>query len=263
MKKYFSIIDREGLTFLTMGRFGCGEGVEVYFTTRSGGVSTGPFTGCNLDPEGGDDAAAVSANQKKVLGALGIEGVFLPRQVHGPEVVPADSLVEGFIFGKEGDAVAGRLPGAALGIMTADCLAVMLCSPPGPVVAAVHAGWRGIVRQVIPGALNFIHSLGGDISRTKAFLGPAVGPCCYLVEPEVAGQIAAASEPEAVLPGEGGRVRVDLAAAAGRQLEDGGVPRDNIVSSGLCTSCSPELFFSHRRDAGRTGRMAGIIVRRS
>jgi YfiH family protein len=262
LNKYFRIIDRDGLTFLTIRHPDFWEGVEVYFTTRVGGVSTGPFAGCNLDPHGGDDADAVSANQRKVLAALGIQGLFLPRQVHGRGVLQVGKMGEGFIFGDDGDAAAGSQPGAAVGVMTADCLAVMLCAPPNPVVAAVHAGWRGIVRQIIPGALNFIQSLGGEIHRTRAYLGPAIGPCCYLVEPEVAGQVADASESEAVLPGEGGRFRVDLAAAAGRQLGDGGLPPESIAFSGLCTSCSPELFFSHRRDAGKTGRMAGIIVRR-
>jgi len=262
LKKYFSIIDREGLTFLTSGPFGHAEGVEVYFTTRAGGVSTGPFTGCNLDPKGDDDAEAVSANQREVLAALKLEGLFLPRQVHGRNVVSAERVSGGFVFGKDGDAVAGSLPDAPLGVMTADCLAVMLYSPPGPVVAAVHAGWRGIVQGVLPEALSFVGSLGGDISRTKAFLGPAIGPCCYQVESQVAEQIAAASGPEAVLPGVEGGVRVDLAAAAGRQLAAGGVDPANVLSCGLCTSCNPELFFSHRRDEGRTGRMAGIIIRR-
>lgn len=240
------------------------DGVEVSFTTREGGVSGGPWASLNLDPRGGDDPRATAENQRRVLEALDLPGIFLPRQVHGTALIAAQEAPVGFAYGYEADAVMGDLTGAGLGVMTADCLPIMLHHPAAGVAAAVHAGWRGLVGGVIPRAVRaLLERRGGEAREIRAFLGPCIGTCCYEVDPAVAEQIAVAAGSRAVIRGTSPRPMADLREAALLQLATAGLERERIQSVELCTSCRADLFYSYRRDGARTGRMAGVIALRA
>jgi YfiH family protein len=170
------------------------------------------------------------------------------RQVHGAAVVEARAGACG-----EGDALVGDRPFLALAVVTADCVPVLLAARGR--IAAVHAGWRGIVAGVVPAALA---RLPGPPADRVAWLGPAIGPCCFEVEERVAGEIAAATAADAVVPQPGGRrPHVDLWRAISGQLA-GGVRE--IRRLGLCTRCETERLHSYRRDGARAGRNLSWIV---
>ena len=132
-------------------------------------------------------------------------------------------------------------PGLPPGVFVADCLPIALHGPGG--LAMVHAGWRGLSGGVVTTAAE-------AVDATAAAIGPGIGPCCYEVGDEVLEAFADLGD------GIGQGRMLDLPEVARRQLARGGV--EQVQSAGLCTSCEPELFFSHRRDHGRTGRQAGI-----
>lgn len=158
------------------------------------------------------------------------------RQVHGATVLEARPGAAG-----DGDALVTDQRGLALAVTTADCVPVLMAGPRR--IAAVHAGWRGIVAGVVPAALRAIDAAPAEVA---AWLGPAIGVCCYEVGGEVAGRIAAASSPAAVREGTGRRPHADLQAAVRVQLEREGVRAIEAVS--LCTRCESERLSSYRRD---------------
>jgi YfiH family protein len=221
-------------------------GVKFAFTKRPGGVSAAPFDSLNLSPFVGDDPASVTENQGRVAAALGVPGLKLVKQVHRADVLDA-SLEElderaPCILG-EGDAiVAGRSETSALMVMSADCVPILLAGPER--IAAVHAGWRGLVAGVIERAVESVGEVGA------AWVGPSIKGCCYEVGSEVTGAFERAGLP--VMASD----RVDPADAAASILRRAGI-RDVTVSPD-CTSCD-RSFFSHRRD-GPCGRQAAVIA---
>ena len=227
-------------------------GARVAFSTRNGGVSEGPYRSLNLGILTADDQGRVADNRRRLATAVGlrIEAVAMGWQVHGTAVRvwdrPPDgggSAVPGAALDRV-DAHATELLGIGLLVLAADCLPVALAAPGR--VAMVHCGWRGLAAGILDRAL------AGFADPPAAAIGPGIGPCCYEVGPEVVDALRAV--PGAVHGG-----RLDLRAVARGRLEAGGVERIDDV--GLCTSCRADLFFSHRRDGGVTGRQGGIVWR--
>ena len=178
-------------------------------------------------------------------------GTAMLRQVHSGHWVRADAP-----WGAarpEADAVGSGTPGVLLGVRTADCLPVLLVAPRSRAVAAVHAGWRGTVAGVLPRAVQGLTvDLGARPQEIEAAVGPGIGACCFEVGEEVASQF-----PERCVADDGGKPHVDLAAALEGQLADCGVRM--VMTARLCTHCDVERFFSHRAEAGRTGRMLSVV----
>ena len=171
------------------------------------------------------------------------------RQIHSARVLEAKAPGQ---LG-EGDALITRRNDLALCIVTADCCPILLAGDGG--IAAVHAGWRGVAQNVAGAA---VAQLGAPASIV-AWIGPAIGPCCYEVGEEVAEQVAAASHGEVVHPRPPGRPRLDLAAAVRHQLQVAGVPRVEIVAA--CTRCHSGQLFSYRREGPGGGRNLAFIWR--
>jgi YfiH family protein len=209
------------------------------FSTRLGGVSEPPFDSLNLGILTADDPEAVSENRRRLADALGLEGgrIVFALQVHGTRLVhhPCEEPL------LEADGHVVTDPGPAPMVLGADCLPVALRGPGG--LAVVHAGWRGLADGILGAAAEAVEA-------SAAAIGPGIGPCCYEVGEEVLAAFAGLGEGVA-----SGRM-LDLPEAARRRLAQAGVER--VESAGLCTSCEEGLFFSHRRDHGRTGRQAGI-----
>ncbi len=239
------------------------------FAERAGGVSAGPYTSLNLGPRSGDDPGAVSENRRRLLAALGIEAcpVCAPRQVHSADVavlrageVPAEAAVF------PGDGLATDTRGVALLVLAADCVPVLLYDPARHVIAAAHAGWRGTAGGIAGRAVEVMREQFGCVpADVRVALGPAIGRCCYEVGPEVLAAVAAATPgPAEALydPLPAGKGRLDLIAANVAQLVATGVPAHAIGTSGLCTACHGDRFFSHRRDGEPTGRGAAVIALR-
>lgn len=228
-------------------------GARAVFTTRIGGVSAAPFDGLNLGVLTDDDPASVVENRRRLAGALGFapERVTIGRQVHGVELATHAGPQRPSPFAEPGspipevDGHATAEPSLPLLAFVADCAPIALAGPRG--VAMLHCGWRGLAT---PGLVTRgVEAVGA----TSAAIGPSIGPCCYEVGEEV--REAFAGFGAGVTRGR----MLDLPEAARRLLRAAGV--DRIESSGLCTSCETELFFSHRRDGGRTGRQAGLVWR--
>jgi YfiH family protein len=192
-----------------------------------------------------------AGEREDVLGRIEAEAppVAWAKQIHSAVALPARPGRCG-----EGDAVYGDASGLALSVVTADCVPVLLAGPDGR-LAAVHAGWRGIVGGVIPQTLKVV---GGGEGWT-AWIGPAIGSCCYEVGEEVAEQVSKASGPEVVVAGPGSKPHLDLVAAARRQLASAGVTEIHIVEA--CTRCDTERLYSYRREGKGGGRNIAFIWR--
>jgi len=225
-------------------------GARAAFSTRLGGISAAPFDSLNLGAFTDDEIASVGENRRRLAAALGFEPerVVSGRQVHGAELAVHAGAHEPSSFAKPGIAELADVDGHAIVdrelaalVFVADCLPVALVGPGG--VAMLHCGWRGLAAGVISRG-------AGAVGATHAAIGPGIGSCCYEVGEEVL--VAFAPLGAGVSSGR----MLDLPEVARRLLRDSGV--QSIESAGLCTSCEGELFFSHRRDAGRTGRQAGI-----
>jgi hypothetical protein len=224
------------------------------FTTRAGGASAAPFDALNLGELVGDDAAAVEENWRRLEAATGLAFARV-RQVHGARVVAAAGATRPCL---EADGVVSSRPGVAACVSVADCVPILLASPDGRAVAAVHAGWRGTIALVAAeGARALAAAAGVGVQRLRAAVGPSIGACCYQVSAELADRFEAAFGPSVVRRA-AGQPRLDLWEANLRALRDAGVERIEVMRR--CTACDPARFFSHRRDGGRTGRMAAFAA---
>ena len=221
---------------------------EVAFTTRVGGVSDGPYASLNLGRKTGDDVDRVDENRRRACAEIGADAarLALNYQVHSAVVHRARPGARG----DPGDGLWTDEPDLPILAMSADCLPIALARVNGtaPAVAVVHVGWRGLLGGVVESAVAAL----GD-GELAAAIGPGLGPCCYEVLDDVAGPFRARFGREIV--GDG---RLDLWRAAELALLDAGVARVERVD--LCTSCHPDLFFSHRRD-GKPRGVQGVLAR--
>lgn len=226
--------------------------VRALSTFRTGGVSAMPYASLNLGAHVGDETAAVDANRRRLQGAAGlpVEPTWL-SQVHGAHVADLDA---GPPLG-EADAAFTRQPGRVCAILTADCLPILLAAASGGVVAAVHAGWRGLAAGVIEAAVGALKLKPEEL---MAWLGPAIGPQRFEVGAEVR-EALLRGDPEggaAFATNARGRFMADLPELARRRLGALGITR--IYGSAECTHSQPDRYFSHRRD-GKCGRQATLI----
>lgn len=224
--------------------------VRALQTTRRGGFSCTPYDTLNLGMHVGDDALAVAANRQLLNAWVPSEPVWL-EQVHGTQVVSAEQA--GCL--PRADGCIARRPGAVCAVMTADCLPLLLCDRAGSVVAAVHAGWRGLAAGVIEAA---VAAMACPPPELMAWLGPAIGPLAFEVGEEVrAAFVAHQTEAAAAFTPRGaGRWLADIYGLARLRLHAAGVR--SIHGGGLCTYTDAAQFYSYRRD-GATGRMATLI----
>ncbi|MBP5997329.1 MAG: peptidoglycan editing factor PgeF [Azonexus sp.] len=224
--------------------------VRVLQTTRNGGVSRAPWASFNLGDHVGDEPAAVAANRAALSAHLPAEPLWL-SQVHGTVAVDADQRPEI----READAAFARQPGSVCVVMTADCLPVLLCDRQGTVVAAAHAGWRGLLAGILESTVAAMNVQPGDL---LVWLGPAIGPRCFEVGDEVRRAFVAEDSTAglAFVPQQPGKWLCDIYLLATQRLQGMGVTA--ISGGGSCTVSEAERYFSYRRD-GVTGRMASLI----
>jgi len=226
------------------------EQVGALVTTRAGGVSRAPYTGLNLGGHVGDDPASVAQNRAILRAALPAEPVWL-KQVHGGAVFDAD----GGNASTEADASMTRQAGRVCAVLTADCLPVLFCDHDGSVVAAAHAGWRGLVGGVLEAT---VAAMQVPADSVMAWLGPAIGVQAFEVGDEVR-EAFVAMQPHAsaaFVAQRRGKWLADIYALARLRLQRIGV--NHIYGGGTCTYSEAARFYSYRRD-GATGRMASLI----
>jgi YfiH family protein len=228
--------------------------IKTLITTRNGGVSRGAFASFNLGLRTGDDPGAVTANRAYLRRLLPQEPKWLSQQ-HTTTVVEVDD-----IHGSPAaDASIARRPGTVCVIAIADCVPVLFTDQSGTLVAAAHAGWRGLAGGVLE---NTVRSMGVSPGEVLACLGPGIGPQAFEVGPEVRDAFVArnALAASAFAPGRSDKWLADLYALARLALARIGVTR--VHGGGLCTASDPQRFYSYRRDR-ITGRMAALIWRES
>jgi YfiH family protein len=228
------------------------------FFGRAGGVSEGAWSSLNLSAAVGDDPAAVEENWTRMRAALGAVAIVRMRQVHGDRVVRV--RVAGQDVG-EADGLVTDTPALALAVFTADCVPILMIAPERRVAMALHAGWRGTAAGVVRRGVEVAErELGVGADEWEAALGPSIGGCCYEVGPEVAAALASRwGEMPSAWTEAGGRRRLDLRKANRVILTKVGVPNARIVDVGPCTACARRDYFSHRAEAGRTGRQLSAV----
>ncbi|RIX42479.1 MAG: peptidoglycan editing factor PgeF [Rhodocyclales bacterium GT-UBC] len=225
--------------------------VRALQTLRGGGCSPAPWDSFNLGDHVGDDPARVVANRAELRRHLPADPLWL-KQVHGVAVAGADQDLVGV---PEADAAWASRGGRVCAVMTADCLPVLFCDRAGTVVAAAHAGWRGLLAGVLEATM--VRMLVPPESL-MAWLGPAIGAKQFEVGDEVRAAFVAADPTAATcfVPGAPGKWLADIYGLARLRLRQAGVT--SISGGDLCTVSDPARFFSYRRD-GVTGRMASLI----
>lgn len=244
-------------------------GVPHAFSTRIGGISPPPFDSLNLgNPTGCDRPDAqphIEENYQRLQTAIGCghSRRCYVHQVHGNAVALADC---DFNLNQKADGLVTKNKGNVLAIRTADCVPVLIADPTGQVVAAAHAGWRGVIAEVILAAMDRLCSLspGLESDSLLAAIGPCIGPTAFEVGPEVLAEFARVFGDEAPIRRKpGGKGHVDLARACRLQLLRAGVKSEQIDLTDRCTYRDADEFFSHRRENGITGRMAALIAPRN
>lgn len=228
------------------------QSVVAAVSTKNGGVSPAPLD-MNLSFNVGDDPENVTANRKRFFGGLsiGLEELAIPRQVHSATVqrvsVPGSYA--------DCDALITDSHRLYLCVTVADCIPIFLYAPDVQAVSAVHAGWRGTLSGVVRAAVAAMErEFSCSPAHLLAYLGPAAGACCYVVGSDVSSQFH-----ERFLQRSGTGVSLDLKAANVAQLQELGVPPQNIEVSPNCTISEPSLLHSYRRDRESSGRMMGVI----
>ncbi|HSE89471.1 MAG TPA: peptidoglycan editing factor PgeF [Candidatus Binatia bacterium] len=232
------------------------------FMGRRGGKSVGPYAGLNVSYRVGDDAKIVSQNVCDMKQAVGIHdgSIITMKQVHGDQIIEVKHV--NVKEAGEGDGMKTGEKEAFLGILTADCVPILLVVPDKKIVAAVHAGWRGTLAGIATKMVGLFGSENGiSPDAVEAALGPAIGPCCYDVKEDVSrplierwGKIA-----EPCVENREGKTYLDLRRLNRAIMEQAGVPSKQIYDVGPCTSCSPDEFFSYRREKKETGRQISFI----
>jgi YfiH family protein len=229
-----------------------GGSYRVAFSTRLGGVSGGPFESLNLGILTADEPQKVVENRKRLCAALDAdpETATMAWQVHGGRVAQAESrgiVTPGTVY-ERCDGLWTDRPGQTMVLLTADCFPVALTRTGAPPrLAVLHVGWRGLLAGIVEAGVAAVGENG-----VSAAIGPGIGACCYEVGEEVATPFRAQFGDDVVANG-----KLDVGLATERALLRAGCT--SVERSGLCTSCRADLFFSHRRDQGRTGRQ-GIIA---
>jgi YfiH family protein len=220
-------------------------GARALFTTRRGGVSSGAFESLNLGLLTDDDSANVNENRARVAAATGCprERFLYGKQVHGATVRRATEPPGPERPRTDEDGQATALEGHPALVFVADCTPVVLAAEGA--IATLHVGWRPAAAGIVEEGVRAVREVGGSGPIT-ALIGPGARACCYEVGEEVHAEFAGYDARR-------GR-NLDVPAVIRRQLDG----EAEVHDSELCTMCNEDLFFSHRRDGGLTGRQAGI-----
>ncbi len=224
--------------------------------TRKGGVSPSPFDSLNLGTNTEDKEENVIKNKELYERSFSFKSGTLKTltQVHGNKVAVAGDDTD-----TEADAIITDQHDLPIGVLTADCVPILLCNEDKKAVGAVHAGWRGMVGGIIENTIEALKErYGAKADELTALIGPAIGPCCYEVSEDVAEQFR--EKLHNVIRVQDDNIFLDLPSGAFSILSKAGVRAEKIWSSGHCTSCETDLFFSYRKENGKTGRQLSFIM---
>lgn len=275
----FVRMDGEGpALYMLRGWMEDAPGLAAGVTGRDGGVSAPPLASLNCGLHVGDNPAAVIRNRRLAAEAAGWDPAAwtCAEQVHGGRVwrvsradrgrgaADLQSAIPG------ADALMTNEPGVLLAACYADCVPLLFHDPVRGVVAIAHAGWRGTVLEIAARTIEAMgREYGSEPADLRAAIGPSIGPCCYEVDGPVIERAAPLAQDLTASAGAGagsmlhmtdrGKARLNLKEMNRQIMIRSGIMPDRIAVSAFCTGCRTDLFFSHRMEGGRTGRMAGFI----
>jgi polyphenol oxidase len=259
--------ERNGVVYYAVSFLEATGLVNAAFTTRLGGASVGEAATMNMSFARKDKPDSIRENYRRICAAAGFtpDGLAISRQLHGEYVHKVmDAEIGRGIFDDfenvEADGLMSRRRGVALVKHTADCVPVYILDTKTPAIALAHAGWRGTLEGIAGVALRRM----GEVYGTKpadcmAAIGPSIGPCCFEVGQDVAQAFTSRFPGFGIVDTAGYRPHVDLWRCNALQLLGAGVPNENIAISGLCTACDTAMFYSHRKEKGKTGAMAALM----
>ncbi len=237
------------------------SGVTHGFFGRSGGVSEGPFATLNLSRMVGDSVDAVEENWRRARRLIGpASHVAMVRQVHGNTVHVVTR--ESARARPEGDGMVTAERGVVLGVLSADCVPILMIDTHAHVAGAFHAGWRGAIAGIAETAMRAMLSAGADPSQIRVALGPSIGPCCFEVDAQLADRFAREVESAGAHRSEGrpGKAYLDLRAIVTAQLLRAGLRPEAITHAGPCTRCAAGEYFSRRANGGAiSGLQLGFV----
>jgi purine-nucleoside/S-methyl-5'-thioadenosine phosphorylase / adenosine deaminase len=238
------------------------EGLLHGFMGRRGGNSVGNYAGLNVSYRVGDDPKIVSQNVCDMKQAVGIHDrrIITMKQVHGDRIIEVEDIH--IKEAGEGDGMVTREKNAFLGVLTADCVPILFVAPEQKRVAAVHAGWRGTLTGIAAKMVWLLKNQHGiPFDAIEAAVGPAIGACCYEIKDDVSRPIVErwGNIDAPCVEHRDGKMYLDLRLLNRAILEQAGVPSTQIYHIGPCTSCSPDQFFSYRRERKETGRQISFI----
>ncbi|MDD4600261.1 Polyphenol oxidase [bioreactor metagenome] len=248
----------------------CDLPVRHGISTRIGGISQAPYAKLNLGLHTGDDSAAVNTNRQLFCDAVGVEfcKIVTAEQTHGDHIMIVTDCDAGkghALYNesiKDTDALITNITNIPLMLFFADCVPIIIVDPIRKVVAVSHAGWKGTVAKIAQKTvLKMQDSFGSIPSDCQVGIGPSIGSCCYEVDQTVITHLKQnfSNWRKLVKQTHEAHWQLDLWLANKFQLEEVGVKTTNIIISDLCTACNTDLFFSHRAEQGRTGRLGAVV----
>ena len=263
----FSLKKKNSIAYLQSPLLAGCDFLTHAFCTRTGGASRDDYKSLNMSFREGDEELRVLANWEKLSRSFTIpmENFLVLNQVHGDNIFVIKPHGDYFTSrdALNYDAIVTSRTDLAICVKTADCVPVFLVDRIKKVIAAVHAGWRGSALGIAAKSIRLMQNQYGSQPRDLlAAIGPAIGRCCYEVDAAAAEAFSNKNNAgDFLLPGKRkDRWMLDLVEANRRQILDCGVPDTQIETSGLCTACHPDAFFSHRGSGGVTGRQINFMM---
>lgn len=265
-------VEDNGLVYFRQpDHFGDDQFTYAVFT-RLGGASEGPFSSLNAGYHVGDDSRHVTGNRTAIAQALAfpLESLVAAQQIHGSRVAVIDRNDRGRGAANwEGalpqtDAMITTSRRTLLTLVVADCAILTFFDPTIPALGIAHCGWKGMLDSLGQKTIQTMHeAFGCRPQNLNLIISPSIGPCCYEVGEAVLAPLRATrANWQSLVREDGGKTYLDLWQMARSQAMDSGLASGNIFSSGLCTACHTDLFYSHRAEGGNTGRfavLAGIL----
>ena len=263
----FKLLKKGPVEYLASSALGQCDALVHAFCTRRGGITEGHFASLNFSAREGDGSDRVRKNGEIIASAFNLheDQFFSVHQVHGDRILIVDHKNIDSLKQQQHqcDAIMTDQPGLAIGIKTADCVPVFLAAKTQRIIAVIHAGWRGTALNISAKTVAaFAETFSCRPADMIAAIGPSIGPCCYQVDDAVF-KAGGGNEnwESAFLPGrKQGEWLLDLPSANKRQLIQAGIPWESVFTADLCTSCRKDLFFSHRGEAGKTGRQINFMM---
>lgn len=241
------------------------------FSTREQGVSKAPFHSLNVGLHVQDELSAVLENRKKIILSQGfaVEDWVSANQVHGANLFQVTARDRGKGYASlesaipDTDGLFTRENNIFLASFYADCVPLYFIDVTQRIVGICHAGWKGTASQIGRRLIDtWKNRFKSNLSDIRVLIGPSIGPCCYEVDQRVMNHFTQFSKEipsGSILQKGNNKYMLDLKRINAQILIQAGVKEEHIEVSHWCTSCHPELFFSHRRDGGKTGRMLAFI----